>query len=156
MTWRSKVRIRIRSQQDLAAGLLFLGFAAAGLWISSDYPLGTAVRMSSGYFPRILCIALAVLGICIIAQSLIAEGRPISRISIRPVVLIPVSVLLFALSINTLGLVVASILIVIVGSLASAQTRWREMLIAALVLSAAAVMIFVKAIGLLLPIWPEL
>jgi hypothetical protein len=150
------VRSRIRSQQDLVAGLLFLGVAAAGLWISSGYPLGTAVRMSSGYFPRILCIALAVLGVCIIAQSLVVDGRPIGRISLRPILLIPFSVLLFALSVNTLGLVVASLLVVVIGGLASARTRWLELIIAAVVLSAGAVMIFVKGIGLLIPIWPEL
>jgi len=150
------VRTRIRSQQDLVAGLLFLGTAIAGLWISSDYPLGTAGRMSSGYFPRILCIVLGVLGLCIILQALVVEGRPIGRVSIRPVVLIPFSVLLFALSINTLGLVIASLLIVVVGGLASSQTRWRELLIAAFLLSAFAVLIFVDGIGLLIPIWPEL
>lgn len=149
------MRTRIRSQQDLVAGLLFLGIAVSGLWISSDYPLGTAVRMSSGYFPRILCIVLAVLGLCIIVQALVVEGRPITRIRLRPVVLIPVSVLLFAMSINTLGLVIASLLIIVIGGFASSQTRWRELVLAAILLSAVAVMIFVKGIGLLIPIWPE-
>jgi putative tricarboxylic transport membrane protein len=54
--------IRIRSPQDLAAGLLFMGLAAFALWIARDYPVGTAVRMSSGYFPLLLCLLLMAIG----------------------------------------------------------------------------------------------
>ena len=46
------MNIRVRSQQDFAAGLFFVAIALGALWIGWGYPTGTAVRMSAGYFPR--------------------------------------------------------------------------------------------------------
>ena len=50
------------ARKDVLAGLLFMGVAAFGLWISRDYPIGTALRMGTGYVPRLLCWILLGLG----------------------------------------------------------------------------------------------
>ena len=42
--------------------LLRLVISAFALWVAWDYPTGSAVRMSSGYFPRLLCLLLFGLG----------------------------------------------------------------------------------------------
>ena len=53
---------RILPRPDVLAGLMFIAIAALGLWVSRDYPVGTALRMGTGYVPRLLCWILLGLG----------------------------------------------------------------------------------------------
>ena len=48
----------ILARADVLSGLLFIAIAAFGLWLSRDYPVGTALRMGTGYMPRLLCWVL--------------------------------------------------------------------------------------------------
>jgi hypothetical protein len=149
------VRVRVRSQQDTLAGVLFLVIAIGGLWIGREYPLGTGVRMSAGYVPRLLCILLAVLGAFILASGLTSDGPRVGRVRLRPVLLIPVAVAAFALAIQTLGLVLATLLVTVFGGYATPRARLPEILVTAAVLALVTVAIFVWGIGLIIPIWPE-
>ncbi|MCX7312698.1 MAG: hypothetical protein NTV56_13475 [Alphaproteobacteria bacterium] len=45
----------ILARADVLSGLLFVAIAAFGLWASRNYPVGTALRMGTGYMPRLLC-----------------------------------------------------------------------------------------------------
>ena len=44
--------MQVLARTDVLAGLLFIGLALLGLWLSRDYPIGTALRMGTGYVPR--------------------------------------------------------------------------------------------------------
>jgi hypothetical protein len=149
------VRIRIRSPQDFAAGLLFLAIAFFALWVARDYPVGTAVRMSSGYLPRLLCIVLIALGAYVTLRSLVVEGPAVTRVRLRPLVMITAAIVVFAVSIKTLGLVLATALITLIGGYASPRVRLIEMAAAAAVLAGLAIAIFIWGIGLPIPIWPD-
>ena len=54
----------ILTRADVLSGLLFIAIAAFGLWLSRDYPVGTALRMGTGYMPRLLCWVL--LGVSVV------------------------------------------------------------------------------------------
>ena len=148
--------IRIRSPQDFAAGLLFMGLAALALWIARDYPVGTAVRMSSGYFPRLLCFLLMAIGVFVTLRALARDGPAITRVRFRPLVLVTASIVVFAFSIQTLGVVAATVLLVLIGGYASPRVRLVEMAAAAAVLALLTVAIFIWGIGLPIPVWPDL
>jgi putative tricarboxylic transport membrane protein len=150
------VRIRIRSPQDFAAGVLFLAIACFALWVARDYPVGTAVRMSSGYFPRLLCFVLILLGAYVTLRSLVVDGPALTRVRARPLILITTAIVVFAFSIKTLGLVLATALITLIGGYASPNVRRVEMAAAAAVLAIMAIAIFVWGIGLPIPVWPDL
>jgi putative tricarboxylic transport membrane protein len=150
------VRIRIRSPQDFAAGLLFLAIAFFVLFVARDDPVGTAVRMSSGYFPRLLCFVLILLGVYVTLRSLVVDGPAVTRVRTRPLILITAAIAVFAFSIKTLGLVLATVLITLIGGYASPNVRLIEMAVAAAVLAIMAIAIFVWGIGLPIPVWPDL
>ena len=57
-------------RKDVLSGLLFAVIALLGLWLSRDYPIGTALRMGTGYVPRLLCWILLGLGVVILVQGL--------------------------------------------------------------------------------------
>ncbi len=61
---------RMLARKDVLAGLLFIAVAAFGLWLSRDYPIGTALRMGTGYVPRLLCWILLGLGAVVFLQGL--------------------------------------------------------------------------------------
>jgi hypothetical protein len=150
------MRIRVRNPQDLAAGLFFLAIAGGALWVAWDYPTGTAVRMSSGYFPRLLCLLLALIGLFVALRSLVVEGPALTTVRLRPVLLVTAAVVAFAYSVQTLGLVLATVLITVIGGFASPQVRALEMAAVAMFLAIMATAIFIWGIGLPIPIWPEL
>jgi len=49
--------------KDVLSGALFICVGALGLWLGSDYAMGTAFRMGPGYFPRVLCGMLVATGL---------------------------------------------------------------------------------------------
>src|SRR6266849_2039233 len=100
------------ARKNVLAGLLFVAVAALGLWLSRDYPVGTALRMGTGYVPRLLCWALLGLGCLILLQGL-RESRaaPQSEVPVawgwRALVFVTASLVIFGLALETLGLVIS-------------------------------------------------
>ena len=149
------MRIRVRNQQDFAAGLLFIAIACFALWVAWDYPTGTAVRMSSGYFPRLLCLPLLAIGAFVSLRALAIDGPAITRVRLRPLVLVTAAIVVFAYAIQTLGVVLATMLLTVIGGYASPRVRLIEMIVAGALLAGMMIGVFVWGIGLPIPVWPE-
>jgi putative tricarboxylic transport membrane protein len=147
---------RVLTRKDVLAGLMFIAFAVLGLWLSRNYPIGTAVRMGTGYVPRLLCWILLLLGAVVLVMGLRAadaeDGPPAS--GWRPIVLIPAALVVFALSIERLGIVVAGLLLIGIGALAGREFRPLEVVAAAVTLVFFTWLIFIWALGLTIPVWP--
>ena len=99
---------QIIARKDVLAGLLFSVIALIGLYVSRDYPIGTALRMGTGYVPRLLCWLLLGLGMLVAAQglrSVEAQRVPFGGGSAwRPVIFVTVSLVLFGLTSSGWGL----------------------------------------------------
>ena len=54
--------MKIKSQKDFFAGLMFMGVGVAFAWGATTYNVGTGARMGPGYFPLMLGILLAFIG----------------------------------------------------------------------------------------------
>ncbi len=151
---------RMLARKDVLAGLLFIAVAALGLWLSRDYPIGTALRMGTGYVPRLLCWLLLGLGVVVLVQGLreAQDARPLSAgdiSALRPVVFVTASLVIFGLSIERLGLVVSILLLTGVGAVAARGLRPLETLAAAFALIVLSWGIFILGLGLTIPVWPE-
>lgn len=145
---------RLYINQDVVAGLMFAAFGVAGLWFGRELPVGAALRMGPGYMPRLLCYGLLLLGVVIAAKGAIVAGERIERWHWRPLVVVSIAVLTFALLLEPSGLVVATAAIVLIGALGGPQFRLFEVLALAAGLAIAAVALFVIALKLPMPIWP--
>jgi hypothetical protein len=64
------------------------------------------------------------------------------------------SVVLFALLSPHIGLVLASIMLIVVSSAGSSEFRWKEALASGIVLATGAVLVFILGLGLQFSIWP--
>jgi hypothetical protein len=146
------------TRKDVLAGLMFIAVAAFGLWASHNYRVGTATAMNTGYVPRLLCWILLGLGVVIMAQGLRATDERSAFAGARhwrALVFVPASLLVFAYAIDSLGVVIATLLLVGVGSLAGRDLRPLEVAVAALVLALLTVVIFIWGLSLPIPVWPE-
>ena len=86
--------LHVLARKNVLAGLMFIAVAALGLWVSRDYPIGTALRMGTGYVPRLLCWILMGLGVAVLIQGLRDKTAPAERVTVRqvlPVVIVTAS-----------------------------------------------------------------
>ena len=65
--------MRIKSQKDFFAGLLFLALGVAFAWGATTYNVGTGARMGPGYFPLMLGVVLAIMGAVEVFKSMVVE-----------------------------------------------------------------------------------
>ena len=152
--------LRILTRKNVLAGLMFIGVAALGLWLSRNYPIGTALRMGTGYVPRLLCWLLLGLGAVVLVQGLreAQDARPLSSSDVsalRPVIFVTASLVIFGLSIERLGLIISILLLIGVGAVAARGLRPFETIAAAVVLIILSWGIFILGLGLTIPVWPE-
>jgi hypothetical protein len=150
---------RLLARKDVLAGLMFMATASFGLVASRKYPVGDALRMGTGYVPRFLCWVLLGLGACILLQGLRAGSAELDAsegVTVwRPVVFVTASLVVFGLTLERLGLVIAILLLIGIGALAARSLRPVETLVAAIVLVALSWAIFIVGLGLTIPVWPE-
>jgi putative tricarboxylic transport membrane protein len=149
------MRLRFHWNQDSVAGLMFIAWGAAGLWLARDYPVGSALRMGPGYMPSMLCWLMVILGAVVALKGAAIEGAALERWTFRPLVLICSGFLIFAFLIESAGLPAATIGSMLVGALGSPEFRVREQVILAVCTAAAAVGIFIYGLGLPMDIWPR-
>jgi hypothetical protein len=140
---------------DVLAGLLFAGFGMVALVVGRDYAIGTALRMGPGYLPRIVAAGLVILGCASIARGVIVGGWRPPGIAWRPVALIAAAVFAFALTIDRLGLVIASLAAVAIAASAEPGVRWRHVPLVAMGIAAFAAILFGYVLKLSIPIWPR-
>ncbi len=65
--------MQIKNGKDLWAGLMFMGIGLGFIIVSSNYPMGTAVRMGPSYFPTVLGGIQVVLGAIIFFRAFVSN-----------------------------------------------------------------------------------
>lgn len=149
--------MKIKSQKDFWSGLLFIAAGTGFAWGATNYSFGSSARPGPGYFPFGLGLLLALLGAIVLFKALAIEvegGDPIGDWNLKPMFLVLGAVVLFGLTITSLGLAIALPLLVFVSSLASGQFSLKEVLASCVALAVFSWLVFVKGLGLIIPLWP--
>lgn len=152
--WEVLVLPKLRNYQDFGAALMFASVALVFLWNSSNLSLGSAARMGPAYMPRMLCGLMLIVSIVLFIKSFRFEGDEPFHFSFRPVIIVPLSLLVFAFTLHPLGLVVAICFSVAVVSFADKGIKVREVIFTAAFMSIFSVASFVIGLGLNFPVWP--
>ena len=146
--------MKLNNRRDLCAGLLFIALGATAVVVAGKYQIGSTMHMGPGYFPVLLGGILAALGVAIVGRALLSgESAPLPRIPIRPLLLVTLSVLAFALLLGRFGLVPAIVATVLVSCFGGHEFRWREVAALAVFLVAASILIFHIGLGLPFTLW---
>ncbi len=131
-----------------------------------NYKVGDGARMGPGYFPLLLGILLALLGIAIAFKAMVVEtegGEKIGKWAWRPLGYIIGANLLFGvllgglpgLGLPAMGMIVAIYGLTLVSSLAGDTFKLKEVLVLATVLAAGSYLAFVVLLKLQFPVWPS-
>jgi hypothetical protein len=117
--------------KDLMAGLFMIGFGLLFIGLGTDYAFGTPAEMGPGFMPKLLAGGLMALGAINCAASLAARSEAMEQWHWRPLLLVMLSILIFSVTIETTGLVVAASLTVLLGRLADAEGSPRDAVLTA-------------------------
>lgn len=144
---------RISSPKDFWTGLIYIAVGGAALYLAAGYNMGTAGRMGPGYFPKVLSVLLMLLGIVALVRSFITKGPSIDAVMLKPLIMLLVACALFGFLINSAGMVVALLALVLVSAAGSREFRldWRASLgLVGLITFCG--LVFVKGLGVPMPI----
>ena len=140
------------SNKDFWAGLILIAIGTAAVLIARSYPFGTALRMGPGYFPVVLGAVLIVFGLAILAGSLRSGERIAGSWSLRALIILPLSLILFGVLMQYAGFVPAMLVLIFGSATASNEFKLIEVLLFALGLTALSVIVFVWGLGLPYPL----
>jgi putative tricarboxylic transport membrane protein len=120
--------------------------------IARDYEMGTALKMGAAYFPSVLGALLILIGSISIIRSFIVQGTPIGTLAFKGLAYVIGSVVVFGLTVRGGGLAIALPVLVVISALASSRFRWGSTLVMAFGLTIFCVMVFIKGLGVPLPV----
>lgn len=146
--------LKVRSPQDLGAGILFLIIGLAGVYFGKDLTFGTARRMGPGYFPVVISYMIMFMGAVVTLRSFKLDGPAIEKFHLRPALMLMVALAAFGFLIAQIGVVLSSILMMVVAAYARyEEVKLLETLVFALAVSAFMVLVFVYGLSQPMPLW---
>ena len=146
------MRIGLRDNKGFWSGLMFIGVGVATLTVAVEYRLGSALRMGPGYFPSVLGGVLIVLGILVLAKGRKSPEPIAGKWSLRALILLPLSLVLFGWLMEHAGFVPALVVLIVGSSAAGEEFNALEALMLAGVLTFGAVAVFIWGLGLPFPL----
>lgn len=142
--------------RETAAGLFLLALAGLGFFGGLNLEFGSLHSVGSGLVPRTVALLLAAFGVLTIAQGLVGRQERLEGISFRGMFFVLGAVLIFAVTIRSAGMVVATPAAILFSSLADRDTRLVEIIPFAIVLTLFCVGLFKYMLRLPIPLMPPL
>ena len=161
----------VRAPQNLAAGLFLVALGLFALWAGRNLNAGTLASMGPGMVPRAVAVMIIIVGAIVAVGAFIWHGPSLDTVSIRGPLFITLGILAFGLTIRgfriplpggaglqtpALGLIGAGPLAIMIAGFASAETRWRELVIFTIVMTVFCWLLFKVALNLPIPLMPLL
>ena len=144
----------LRNRQDFWAGMMFIGIGGMAMFVARGYPFGTTLRMGPGYFPSVLGGILILFGIYVSARGLRRGAEKIKgRWSVRAMIMLPLSVVLFAVLIGRLGLIPALVALIFGSAAAGGEFKFSEVLLLTASLTLLSWVVFIWGLGLPYPLF---
>lgn len=143
-----------RDYPDILAGMVMIGQGALGLWAGRDLQFGTPSMMGPGFLPIVICGIIVAIGLFVLIKGLIKDHESIGTSNVKPLLILVAAIAGFALMAETLGFVISTAWLLIVGSLADQESRWREILVSTVILTAFGALVFIYGLGVQMPILP--
>ena len=157
--------MRIKSQKDFFAGLMFTVVGIAFAWGAISYNVGSGARMGPGYFPLMLGVVLALIGLGIMFEAMTVEttdGEPIGKWAWKQVVFILGANLAFgvllgglpSMGVPAMGLIIAIYALVFIAAQAGSKHALKSVFALATVLAIGSYVAFIWLLNLQIQVWP--
>lgn len=142
-----------KDMQDVLGGLALAALGTFAAVYAQQYEFGDLNRMGAGFFPVTLGVMLAVLGAMIAIPAFFRSG-PAIQVRWKAFALVMASIVAFALTLKVLGLILATMLTVVLASLADDDTNWKSRAMIAVGVAVITYLVFGLGLSMVLPIWP--
>jgi hypothetical protein len=146
------MKLEFCNKKDFWAGMAMIAIGGAAMFIARDYRFGSALRMGPGFFPTILGGILIAFGIFIMAVGLRRGERIAEHLSLRALIMLPLSMILFGVLMKRAGFLPALAAVVFVSAAADRESRLLEVLLLGTVLTVASTAVFIWGLGLPYPL----
>jgi ABC-type multidrug transport system permease subunit len=141
-----------RNNRDFFAGLLYIGTGALAMWISRDYPFGSALRMGPGYFPSVLGGIMIAFGIAVLLMGVKNNEKIKGFWSIRALFILPLSAVVFGVLMEHAGFIPALAALIPAAALSGKEFKWLEIVPLTIGLIVLSVGVFIWGLGLPYPL----
>ena len=159
--------MKIKSQKDFFAGLMFMVVGVAFAWGATTYSVGSGARMGPGYFPLMLGILLALIGSVITFKAMVVEtegGDKIGAWAWKPLFFILAANFVFgillgglpSIGLPAMGMILGIYALVIISSLAGNEFSLKGVLGLSTILAIGSYLALVVLLKLQFPVWPSL
>ena len=128
--------------KDFLSGVMFIAFGLVALWFGRHLALGTSVRMGPGYVPHMLAYIMMVLGLIIAVVALYSGGEPVEAPKWKPITMVTIGIVVFALLFESTGMFPALIALVFIASLGGDEFKFLEVIGNIAVLTILCVLVF--------------
>ncbi len=128
--------------KDFLSGLMFVAFGLGALYVGQHLAVGTPVRMGPGYVPRMLSFIMLALGVLICIVAVVSGSEPVERPKWKPITLVTIGIVCFALLFERAGLIPALVVLVMIASLAGEEFKLPEVIGNIVVLSILCTLVF--------------
>lgn len=144
--------MKSKDTRDIIGGFALVALGLFAALYAQRYDIGELQEMGPGYFPVALGILLAILGLFIAIPAFFREGTSI-EIEWKSLLWVLLSIAIFAITLTTAGLIIATILSVLAASVPS-KSSWKTRVILAICIAAITYSVFLFGLGMVLPVWP--
>jgi Tripartite tricarboxylate transporter TctB family len=147
------MQLDFRHNQDFWAGVMLIATGLAAVVIARDYAFGTALRMGPGYFPSVLGGLLVLAGLYLVIKGLRGGEKIAGTWSVRALIVLPLSLVLFGLLMEYAGFVPALAVLIFGSAAAGTEFKFGEVALLTVFLTVMCVLVFVWGIGLPYPLF---
>jgi hypothetical protein len=146
------MNLSIRNNKDFWAGLMFFGTGAGAMFMARHYPFGTTLRMGPGYFHIGLSGILILFGIYVMIRGLLKNEQIQGNWSIRALIILPLSMVVFGVLMELAGFVPALAALVFISAASGREFKIVEVLLLTAFLGVLSVAMFIWGLGLPYPL----
>lgn len=142
----------IGKNRDFWAGIMLIGTGSGAIYVARDYVFGSSLKMGPGYFPSVLGGILILFGIYISLMGLRSKVKIKETISLRALIMLPISLILFGVLMQYTGFLPALVVLVFGSAFAGREFKFLEVLILTGFLALLSWSVFIWGMGLPYPL----
>jgi putative tricarboxylic transport membrane protein len=141
---------------NVVGGAALIVASAAALFSAGGLDTGTLSDIGPALFPRALATLLLILGAAILVSGLGRQSNSegLQPWKLRPIICILGGILLFGLTVRSIGIVFAAPLALLTAGFATAETKWGQLLVFVVALTIFCSVLFRIVLGLPIPLAP--
>lgn len=140
--------------REFISGLIFFAIGMAAFLAGNRYEVGTASEMGPGYFPSLIGLILIAFGAISVFSALRSnEVAEPDWIGLKPFIAIVVSVIVFALLLEHVGLVLSTLFCLLIACWDMVRHKPIQFVALYVSLTAFCVGVFIYAFGMTIPLF---